>query len=132
MTRRVLLVLALLAALTRLPETDRELTERKAGTDRLRYHDGIPVVLRPGTELLVARARERIPPDAEVRVVLRGQACTRLPLREGFGIVFWLQYNLLPRTLTCDPAAAWQIHAYGPIPPGAEEVAPGLAIVGPA
>jgi len=89
------------------------------------------VLLRPGSELLVAAARQRIPEDAEVLVVLRGQPCTRLPLREGFGLVFWLQYNLLPRTLTCDPRATWQIHAYGPIPSGAEQVAPGLAILGP-
>ena len=131
MTRRVLLVLALVAAALRLPQADGELRDRLAGVDRVRYHEGVPMVMRPGTELLVARARAVIPEDAEVLVVLRGRPCTRMPLREGFGLVFWLQYHLLPRTLTCDPRAAWQIHAYGPVPPGADEVAPGLAIVGP-
>lgn len=131
MRRHALPVLALVAALIRLPGADLELRERRDGVAKVRYHQGTPVILRPGTELLVARAREVIPEDAEVRVVLRGQACTRMSLREGFGIVFWLQYTLLPRTLTCDEDAEWEIHAYGPIPPGAEEVSPGLAIVGP-
>jgi hypothetical protein len=129
--RHGLLVLALVAALIRLPGADLELRDRRAGVAKVRYHQGFPVVLRPGTELLVARAREVIPEDAKVRVVLNGQTCTRVSLREGFGLVFWLQYTLLPRTLTCDEDAAWEIHAYGPVPPGAEEVAPGLSILGP-
>jgi hypothetical protein len=69
-----------------------------------------------------------VPDGAPVRIVVRDKACERFAVRAGFGLVYWLQYQLLPHPSSCDPAEEWQVYALSTVPEGAEVVAPGLAI----
>ena len=71
-----------------------------------------------------------IPPGVPVRIVVRGVSCTLLPERNGSALVFWLQYELLPHAASCRADEPWQVWADTDVlPPGAEVVAPGYAIV---
>ncbi len=124
--RRALLLVALVAAVVRLSsaigDVERDHVARNGDVPVLR---GIPV----GTDLLIKRVREVVPDGAPVRIVVRGTSCTRLPVPQGFGLVYWLQFNLLPHPSSCDANAEWQVYALTPeIPDGAEIVAPGLAL----
>lgn len=128
--RRALLLVALLAAVLRLPGVERDVRRDVRAGDGVLYAHGVPLLpgTPAGTPDLVRRVRDVVPAGAPIRIVVRDKACKRFPVREGFGLVYWLQYQLLPHPSTCDPDAEWQVYALSEAPPGAEVVAPGLAI----
>lgn len=128
--RRALLLVALLAAVLRLPQTEREVRRDVRAGDNVRYAHGVPLLpgTPAGTTDLVERVRRIVPDDAPIRIVVRDKACTRFPVREGFGITYWLQFQLLPHPSSCDPDAEWQVLVASTVPEGAEVVAPGVAL----
>lgn len=128
--RRALLLVALLAAASRLPATERAVRRDVRAGDAVAYSRGVPLLpgTPAGTADLIARAREVIPAGAPVRIVVRDKSCERFPVREGFGLTYWLQYQLLPHPASCDPNEEWQVYALSSAPEDAEVVAPGLAI----
>lgn len=124
--RRALLLVALVAAVVRLPSAERDVSR-----DPVSFNRGVPILrgIPVGTDVLIHRVREVVPEGAPIRIVVRGTSCTRLPVPQGFGLVYWLQYNLLPHPSSCDANAEWQVYALTPeIPEGAEIVAPGIAL----
>lgn len=128
--RRALLVVALLGALVRLPGVERDVRRDVRAGDGVRYEHGVPVLpgTPAGTPALIARVHAVVPDGKPIRIVVRDKACERFPVREGFGLVYWLQYQLLPHPASCDPDEEWQVFALSSAPEGAEVVAPGLAI----
>lgn len=128
--RRALLLVALLAAVSRLPSVERQVRRDARAGDAVAFAGDVPVLpgTPAGTPELIARARAVIPAGAPVRIVVRDKACQRFPVREGFGLTYWLQYQLLPHPASCDPDEEWQVYALSSAPEGAEVVAPGLAI----
>jgi hypothetical protein len=129
--RRCLLLVALVAGLVRLHATHVALdAETKLG-DAVAYDHGTAVLNRSrlGLNALIARVHEEVPGTVPIRVVLDGATCERLPVVKLGGVQYWLQYQLLPHPLSCDPDEPWQVYVAGEPPDGAELVAPGYAIV---
>jgi hypothetical protein len=128
--RNAFLGVALVAALVQVPPAERALRDVVAAGRDARHVDGVRVLDRwPGATDLVLRVRQVVPEDAEVRIVFRGESCGLIRRPVLRGLVFWLQYELLPRPVSCDEDEPWQIWVQTDPPPGAEVVAPGYAIV---
>jgi hypothetical protein len=121
----------LLGALS-LPRVERELGDAAVET-RVPTMDGLAVLhnMPTGTAELIATIRRDLPRKEPVRVVNAGGTCTRVPIGQGQGLVYWLQYALLPRPLTCDPAARWTVYIDVHPPAGARAVlsVPRLSLV---
>jgi hypothetical protein len=131
--RRCLLLVALVAGLARLPATHRAMEAETRLGDAVPYDHGTAVLntSRLGLNALIARVHEEMPGKVPIRVVLDGAVCARLPVVRLGGVQYWLQYQLLPHPLSCDPDEPWQVYVQGEPPDGAEVVAPGYAIVHP-
>jgi hypothetical protein len=119
---RGVLVIALLLGLASLPRVEREVRESAAA--RMEVSHGVPVLpgMPAGMEELIATVRDRVPRRTPVRIVTTAGTCRRIPVVEGQGAVYWLQYQLLPRPISCDSRAPWTIYLKSQAPPGAEVV----------
>lgn len=128
--RRALLLVALLGAVIRLPDVESQVRRDVRAGDQVRYAHGVALLpgSPAGTPELLARVRDVVPEHAPVRIVVRDKACTRFPVREGFGLVYWMQFQLLPHPSSCDPDEEWQVFLASNAPEGAEVVAPGVAL----
>jgi hypothetical protein len=128
--RRCLLLVALIAGINRLPWVVYSVEDEVRVNNATRYEQGTAVLNdRTGLNALIARVRAEVPGKVPIRVVLDGANCERLPLARLGGVQYWLQYQLLPHPLSCDPDEPWQVYVMGEPPDGAEIVAPGYAIV---
>jgi hypothetical protein len=125
---RVLLAVALVAALAGLPAAERGLRVAP-----VQYEDGAATITGapPGTNTLVDRIQAEAPKREPVYLVVRGVGCTGLPLGHGGGLQFWLRYRLLPHPVTCDPTARWQAYLDTEPPDGAVVLSPRVAYVHP-
>jgi hypothetical protein len=117
----VLVLVALVGGLLGLPRARRELRDGRRASDVAVVY-GIPVIGGPQaaqTPRLVQYVRRHLPRDSRIRVVNSGGVCRRIPVLQGQGLLYWLQYRLLPHTLTCSPHARWTLYVGVPPAPSA-------------
>jgi hypothetical protein len=128
---RLVVGLALVAALAALPRASHDVHAATRDGDRQAYDHGIPAIqgAPPDLGVLVQRVRAEVPGHEPVRLVIRDVSCVRLGVGHGGGLQFWLAYQLLPHPVTCDPGARWQVYVDSAVPDGAEVVTDRLAIV---
>lgn len=117
-----ILVIALTLGLASLPRVEREV--RDSDAPKMEVSHGVPVLpgMPAGMAQLIATVRDRVPRRTPVRIVTFAGTCRRIPVLEGQGAVYWLQYQLLPRPISCDSRTAWTIYLKSQAPPGAEVV----------
>jgi len=107
-------VILVIGALTRLPASAHQLSDRRAGARQTVVVDGIPITggLPVQTPDFIHRVRDLVPDHGKVRVLVGPQrACSSRP-----GQLFWVAYQLLPRIAVCDPGARyWMLVHTGPL-----------------
>lgn len=119
---RALVAAALVAGVAALPRAERAVDEAARASD-VRVRDGVPQLRgQPVGVADVVRALRTRPSSERVRIVNEAGVCQGLPIVRGQGTVYWLQYQLLPRALTCDEDAPWTVYMGVAPPPGARAV----------
>jgi hypothetical protein len=120
LAQALLAVAAVVGALS-LIRMEGEVRDARAGNARITESQGVPSLA--GMPLGTATIRRDLPSDERVRVVTLAGPCQRVPIGQGQGAVYWLQYQLLPRSISCEADVRWTIYLKVPPPPGERRVA---------
>ena len=107
-------LILVLAAVTHLPASARQLSDRRAAAQEVTAIRGIPETggLPPATPEFLHHVRELVPDHGRIRVLVgRQRACHGRP-----GQLYWFAYHLLPRVIVCDASARyWVLVRTGPV-----------------